>query len=144
MKRSNLKRTGWMRGPRKRMKSRATPARIYYASVKPDREAWAQSQRQRCMVCHGEPNWIPLQVHEIERRSHAPGRWWHRCNALLVCNACHAGPLATMAHAQQLAIKAAEDAEHYSLKAWLSIGTRPASYVTEYEVAEWMRKHQGL
>src|SRR3989304_3481328 len=89
-----------------------------------DRKLWAQDtatrMRQRCMGCGWSPQTLQLhgterrshaaggqalQIHEIERRSHAAGRWAQRCNYLLLCPQCHAGPFDAMSHAQQLAYK---------------------------------------
>lgn len=119
-----------------------SPARAYYRSVMVDRADWAASQPQRCMVCHLKPDYRGLQVHEIARRSSAPGRWWHRCNALLVDAACHEGPLATMSHAEQLAIKYAEDNGEFNLERWLELIGRGPEYVTLAEVQDWARKHR--
>lgn len=97
-------------------------------------------QMPRCMACGESPRWPPLAVHEIERRSHAPRSWAHRCNYLLVCTACHEGPFATMPHAQQLAYKLIADPEGFDLQAWLRLGDpelRAPNRVTMDEVNEW-------
>ena len=96
----------------------------YSEQVQPDRNAWHLSVPQMCMICgvadsttmHG------LQVHEIERRSQAPGRWGHRCNYLIVCQECHTtlgGKFWT--HARQLAVKLIRDVRHFDLLAWLRL-----------------------
>ena len=88
-----------------------------------------------CFVCfwaggpHAPGRW-GLQTHEIERRSHAHKlREFDRVNLLRACNWCHAGPLATMPHAQQLAY------------AWLSDPERAASI--EDMVSEWLGIRAG-
>ena len=118
----------------------------YAASIKPDREAWRESVPQVCMWCgtaDASALWGPcggLQIHEMERRSHASKRWWHRCNGLLLCGVCHGMDFAAMPHAAQLAVKLARDPEHFDLAEWLAIGSRPATYVTVEDVkAEYKR-----
>lgn len=93
----------------------------YERKIMEDRLDWRLSQVQRCMYCGQEPSFLPLAVHEIERRSHAPDRWGVRCNYLLVCDKCHSGPFATMPHAKQLAVKWICDTEHFDLDAWLRL-----------------------
>jgi len=91
-----------------------------------DRRLWAQDistrMRQRCMGCEEFSH--TLEVHEIERRSHAAERWAQRCNYLLICRRCHVGKFATMPHARQLAYKFLFDREHFDLRAWLAIRDR--------------------
>lgn len=89
-----------------------------------ERVAWAVETahrlRNRCMGCRGA--WQHgLQVHEIERRSHAPTRWAQPCNYLLLCPVCHGTDFATMCHARQLAHKLYWDAGHFDLQTWLRI-----------------------
>lgn len=88
------------------------------------RTEWALSSWNRCMGC-GRTQWAgaihPLECHEIERRSHAPGRWAALCNLLMLCHGCHAGPFATMGHAKQLAHKLLWDPDHFDLEAWLRL-----------------------
>src|SRR3990172_5857753 len=102
-------------------------------------ETLAKRFRRRCMGCGIQQNW--LQIHEIERRSHGR-KWAHTCNYLLLCVSCHAGPFATMPHAEQLAHKLYWDPEHFDLQAWLRIGdpTLSAPYrVTLREVEMQMQ-----
>lgn len=98
----------------------------YYRESRDDRMSWRDSMPQRCMVCGwtmgksiGPAVW--LEVHEIQPRSQAAGRWAHHSNYLLTCNHCHANTLASMPHAEQLAIKLVKDADHFDLDAWLRI-----------------------
>ena len=86
-----------------------------------ERREWA-IRHDRCWVC-GAKNYrgFPLETHEIERRSHAAGRWAHPCNYLLVCNACHAETIPTMSHAMQLAIKWMNDPTNFDLDVWLRL-----------------------
>jgi len=100
----------------------------YYESIRQEREDWRASKVETCMVCGwgscGRSGWGQfkwLETHEIERRSRAAGRWANPCNYLLVCNVCHAGPLAAMPHKRQLAYKLAADAEDFDLVGWLRI-----------------------
>lgn len=93
----------------------------YADAARKTREEWRLSQLQRCMFCGAVPSWLPLAVHEIERRSHAPTRWAAKCNYLLLCEPCHAGPFATMPHARQLAVKLVADSTHFDLQAWLRL-----------------------
>jgi 5-methylcytosine-specific restriction endonuclease McrA len=102
-----------------------------------DRDQWRLEQLQVCMYCGGNDSFLPLQVHEIERRSHTPKRWDNRANYLLLCGPCHSGPFATMPHAQQLAVKLIRDPENYNLDAWLRLRDpelRAPNRVTQNEV----------
>jgi 5-methylcytosine-specific restriction endonuclease McrA len=98
-----------------------TKATAYQRSIAEARKAWANSQWQECMACGATPQWPPLAVHEIERRSHAPATWAAECNFLLLCEPCHSGPFATMPHARQLAYKYLRDQDHFDLDAWLRL-----------------------
>lgn len=118
-------------------------AQQYYASIKADRDAWRQSQPQRCMRCLRAPGKVYagretilwLEVHEIEHRSQAPNNWWHRCSALLLCHYCHPKMGGKeWPHARQLALKYRMDPANYDLAAWLAIKPRPDTYVTEDEI----------
>ena len=112
-------------------------AKKYAATGEPERLAWRLSQHQFCMLCGKKADWLPLSVHEIERRGHAPTRWANPCNYLLLCCRCHEGPFATMSHARQLAIKLVRDPDHYDLEAWLRIKDptlRAPNRVTQKEV----------
>lgn len=87
------------------------------------------------MICRAMR--VALEIHEIERRSHAPSRWAHRCNYLLSCGPCHSDRLATMPHATQLAYKLLADPEHYHLNTWLRLrdeALRAPNRVTQEEV----------
>ena len=106
-------------------------AAAYYRSIKEDRDLWRIEKPQKCMCCG---NTSRLEIHEIERRSHASNNWWHRSTALLLCQTCHAGPFAAMPHARQLAYKRLRDFMCFDLSAWLSLANRPLSYVTPDEV----------
>lgn len=86
------------------------------------------------MVCEKRPG---EDIHEIERRSHAPWRWAHRCNYLFVCRDCHSGELDSMPHAKQLAYKQLSDPDHYDLEEWLMVKDlilRAPDRVTQAEV----------
>ena len=122
-----------------------TKSQAYYNSIKEDRCDWRDTRRQRCMACSRPFSGFHLpEVHEIERRGQAQNRWWHRCNALLLCMECHIdfGSAAEWPHARQLALKRRQDCEHFDLKAWLVIRGRPESYVTADELDEWDRRDQ--
>lgn len=98
---------------------------------------------QLCMSCGGKGDWRGLNIHEVQRRSHAAKSWWHPCNALLLCVPCHEGPFATMPHVEQLAVKFRSDPEDYDLEVWLELfdpaydrdPTGPA-YITQEEVED--------
>ena len=85
------------------------------------RDEWRISLPQLCMSCLGTGGYWPLEVHEIERRSHAPKSWQHTCNYLLLCKTCHENQFATMPHAEQMAVKARRDRMHFNLDAWLRL-----------------------
>lgn len=91
-----------------------------------DRRKWAfdawQRTKYRCMGCARKRQ--PMEIHEMERRSHSGKRWAHRCNYLLICRDCHSGAFATMTHAKQLAFKLFWDPEHFDLQAWLRLRDR--------------------
>jgi hypothetical protein len=91
----------------------------YYAIVKDDRNQWRTEQEQQCMFCCASG--LSLEIHEIERRSHAKNRWGMRCNYLLLCGSCHHRHFDTMAHSRQLAVKLVMDPEHFDLETWLKI-----------------------
>ena len=120
-------------------------AREYYRAICGQRKAWAKSMLQRCMACHQKPQWPPLQIHEMCRRSAAPKRWGHPCNYLLLCERCHAGPFATMPHAKQLAYKLREDPENFHLREFIAILTWPSLHegrVTKDEIASFREELQ--
>lgn len=90
------------------------------------------------MICKKS---VATEVHEIERRSHAPMRWACRSNYLFVCQHCHSTKLDTMPHAEQLAYKAMMDPECYDLEKWLRIrdpGLRAPERVTQEEVDRFL------
>lgn len=94
----------------------------YATAVESLRRAWRSQVPGRCMIC-GKPegaSWR-LEIHEIERRSQARGRWADYSNYLLVCGYCHGVVISTMSHAEQLAYKAVRDLQHYDLEAWLRL-----------------------
>lgn len=101
------------------MRRKSLKQRAYEASIAEDRYLWRLEQKKVCMICGQKGDFRGLQVHEITRRSHAKQKWWHRCNALLVCGDCHEGDLASMPAARQLAYKLKHDKENYDLTAWL-------------------------
>jgi len=101
-------------------------AREYYLTNRVARIEWRLDQVQRCMLCEWHEGQVSdhmrwLEVHEIERRSHAPTRWAHPCNYLLVCNMCHMDMIPLMDHAQQLAVKWQKDPVCFDLDAWLRL-----------------------
>ena len=62
------------------------------------------------------------EIHEIAKRSHAPKRWAHPCNYLLLSSRMH-----NQIHSNntpvvvQLAMKAICDPSHFDLEAWLAL-----------------------
>lgn len=88
-----------------------------------DRTAWGKEARAwmngRCMGCGRKK--ADMHIHEIERRGHAPDRWAHRCNYLLLCPLCHGWRFDAMPHAEQLAYKMFWDEDNYDLYAWLRL-----------------------
>ena len=145
-RRAQVKRT---RNPRPKRRRKPSKSLSYYLQVKPDRDAWKADQPSRCWWCD-VAEWEsagPLQVHEIERKSQAPGRWGKRCNYCLLCAECHESPFGSMPHARQLALKYLHDPLHFSLEEWLSIKPRPESYVTMDEVlseAERLQENETM
>lgn len=113
----------------------------YYNSIKVCRREWKASTPDFCMYCLKPFPDLKLQVHEIERRSHAHNKWWPEsgCNGLKLCERCHAGEFSTMPHAKQLAVKLIQDPECFDLGEWLSIKPRPPEYVTLREVLEYVK-----
>lgn len=73
--------------------------------------AWRQGVPGICFVCCGKGDWRGLQVHHIQRKSGGmpKARRDRPENLFLCCAPCHEGPLATMPHAQQLALKWVHD-----------------------------------
>lgn len=93
----------------------------YYREVAPDRDEWRSAMPCRCMWCGTSRAFPGLEIHEIERRSHAKDRWGVRCNYLLLCSLCHGGHFSCMPHAKQLAVKFVRDRENFDLDSWLRI-----------------------
>lgn len=121
-------------------------AAAYYRSVKQDREAWRDSMSNCCMICGAINVWPALQIHEICPRSAAPNRWWHRCNALLLCQQDHDN-IWSKSDAEQLAIKAVCDPVHFDLVAWLRIGDqelRAPDRVTWSDVAAHLQVRKAV
>jgi len=75
----------------------------------------------QCQCCGSAFTYSSLEVHEIDRRSQAPGSWGVEVNLLLVCRHCHAAVIPGMSHAEQLCLKRHYDPEHFDLQAWLKI-----------------------
>lgn len=98
-----------------------TKAAAYKRKIQADRQEWA-ALFDRCMACGKLSEWLPLEVHEIMRKSRLPNAWAHRCNYLCLCFKCHAGPFATAPLAFQLAVKMLADPEFFDLEAWWEIG----------------------
>ena len=99
-------------------------ARAYYIENRVARIEWRLSVAEECMLCEWSEQrcgfrW--LETHEIERRSHAAGRWAHPCNYLLLCNFCHAETIPAMSHAEQLAVKWVNDPDNFDLDTWLRL-----------------------
>lgn len=112
-----------------------------------DRKGWANSFN-RCWMCGARSHsGLPLETHEMERRSHGPQmRWAHRCNYFRACHRCHDGPLATMPHHKQLAYKLLADPKNYDLDSWLKIrdpDLRAPIRVTQQEVDESVETLNG-
>lgn len=112
-------------------------AREYYDTIRQDREAWA-AQFTTCMNCGTKASWLPLETHEIERKSHAPRSWAHRCNYLRLCstNGCH-NAVDQRTHAAQLRLKRDKDPENYDLQAWLRLSDpelKAPERVTEQDI----------
>ena len=118
-------------------------AEEYRLEIEQDRQTWRCEQPGCCMYCGASPRWPELQVHEIERKSQAPRSWAQRCNYLLLCQPCHAGPFATMPHAKQLALKYLCDPKHFDLPGWLKIkdpnGLAP-NRVTQEEIDKYVQE----
>ena len=94
------------------------------------------------MWCGEDAPLYGLQIHEIERRSHAAFRWGVRCNYLLACQPCHMGPLDYAPHEQQLACKLLCDPDHFDLEEWLRIRDpelRAPERVTLRDVVRYLR-----
>lgn len=117
---------------------------------KAERLDWLSRQRAECMACgyslkmFGELR--RLQVHHIERRSHARRRFDVVCNLLVLCEPCHRDfdSQGEWPHAKQLALKLLRDPASYNLAAWLEIRQPDREdreiRVTQDEVDEWVRK----
>jgi 5-methylcytosine-specific restriction endonuclease McrA len=116
------------------------------AVIRKDRHAWRAEQVERCMVCGYDGYALPLQVHEICRRSQSV-RAQHRCNWLLLCQACHdlmgseEWPMT-----RQLVLKAIRDRANFDLAEWIRIRGRGPNEITFEDLfwcaiggAEWAR-----
>ena len=129
-------------------------AKKYEASIRKSRKAWmnevlarSKTRPPKCMDCRSAPRWPGHAVHEICPRSMAPYRWWHPCNALLLCSGCHGSVLDNMHDwARQLALKKLFDPEHFDLEAWhliLDPTGRRNEVVTPKDVANEIAKMQN-
>jgi len=103
-----------------------------------DRGNWSVDFN-RCWVCGNEGRGVmALQIHEMERRSHAPNhRWADPCNYFKTCAQCHMDDLAAMPHAKQLAYKYIHDRDTFDLERWLRLRDpelKAPQRVTEQEV----------
>jgi hypothetical protein len=112
-------------------------ARQYYASIKKDRDAWAKSKHQRCMLCGIFIK--SLDIHEILRKSQAPKTWAFPANYLLLDRFCHNSPeIASTTRENlitQLAVKLIRDPENYDLQTWITTRhSKATSYISEKEV----------
>jgi len=114
-------------------------AKAYYNQIRGERDEWRYAMPQECMNCGSRDM---LEIHEMERKSHASGRWGHTCNYLLLCQVCHADDFAAMPHERQLAVKLVRDAEHFDLESWLRIRDaelRAPERVTLADIARHLR-----
>lgn len=104
---------------------------------------------QVCWICGFNPAFMfgrHLEVHHIDRRSHATTRANHPCNYFLTCNVDHVGKLATMPHAKQLAYKYLHDEGDFDLDAWLLLrdpDLRAPGRVTMQEVYQELELIRG-
>jgi len=86
---------------------------------------------------------VRVEVHHIERRSHAPKTHDNKCNYFCACDQCHATKLDTMPHAKQLAYKQKHDPEHYDLEEWLRLrdpDLKAPDRVTQEEIDKEMEQ----
>jgi hypothetical protein len=119
-------------------------ARAYYIENRVARIEWRLSVPEACMICEWSEErcgfkW--LETHEIERRSHAAGRWADPCNYLLLCNYCHSDTIPAMSHAEQLAVKWKKDKKHFNLEDWLRLRDpemRAPTRVTLEDIGEYL------
>ena len=121
-----------------------TRATRYLNSIRQERNAWSE-QFEHCMNCqrHYSKLWLPLQTHEIERRSHAANNWAQEVNYLRLCQECH-DTVGRWPHAKQLALKWLRDPTHETLEAmlaaWRDVGGRCRTYVTAEEVQRYLEE----
>lgn len=101
--------------------NKASRSREYYNRIRRNRTKWKESVPQKCMWCSKPDTYYPLEIHEIERRSQAYGRWGVLCNYLLLCRNCHSGIFDSMKHAKQLSVKMIKDPVNFNLEDWLTI-----------------------
>lgn len=125
--------------------SKSSRAKNYYNSIKAERKKWKLSQPEQCCWCLAKVPYERLEVHEIDRRSQLPNKWWplSGSNGLLLCHDCHHGVFDNrekMPHAKQLAIKLLHDSNRFDLREWLSLKPRGPEYVTMAEVMYWVRE----
>lgn len=114
----------------------------YYLTVRDDRELWRKQTPDACMYCGQMNVHFPLEIHEIERKSHAPERWGVRSNYLKLCRYCHSHEFAAMPHAKQLAVKLCRDIDNFDLDEWLRIRDpelRAPERVTLQDVVQYLR-----
>lgn len=119
----------------------------YYDSIKDDRNAWRDEVEQSCMWCGNGADWHGFEIHEIERRSHACGRWGVRANYLLTCYPCHSGPLDYAPHEKQLAAKLLADPEYFDLEEWLRIRDpelRAPERVTLRDIVRYLQINESV
>jgi hypothetical protein len=113
----------------------------YSQQVRADREAWRANTPDVCMYC-GVSGIYGLEVHEIDRKSHARNRWGVRCNYLKLCRTCHANAFASMPHDRQLAVKLICDVDNFDLEEWLRIRDpelRAPDRVTMTDIVQHLR-----
>lgn len=110
-------------------------------------EAWLIDHTDHsCWICGADSvvgGILRLEVHHMERRSHAPKQYDSVCNFFSSCTTCHTTKIDTMPHAKQLAYKQKHDPEHYDLEAWLRLrdpDLKAPNRVTQEEVNKEMEQ----
>ena len=97
----------------------------YFPGSQARRHAWVSRIKTVCWVCgHDWGKWTidqrTYQTHHIQRRSSCYPNWHDvECNLLACCALCHETRLASMPHAEQLAMKLLNDPLAYNLEMWL-------------------------
>jgi len=114
-------------------------ATAYRRQVAEDRQDWKLAVFPFCWWCRRWESALVyperLEINEILPRSSAPNRWWHRCNASLVCTTCHGKYGHGAKDVQWLARKWLYDLTHYDLERWLVMRNMNAmNYITQVEV----------